>query len=256
MGGFSNRPKTLRGAFVEFGLSLPPAILVFQYNPEQLTRSRGLSFNYPGSEQACPPATGAAAAAGGSAAQGGAQAQQVQTPTVQQDSLRKYHLRTDDLLKIQREQVVTVQEESISFDIKLDASDKLNDGDFLTGQFGISPQLATLELMCYPKSESLLGSLLSLVSSSAFSFTRGDNPPLILFIHGRKRVLPVNINSMNIVETEYLPDLNPIRATVSVGLTVIEGTNLAFGYTKAMKEAMSLLNLANIGDIADVVIPG
>lgn len=253
MGGFRNRPKTLRGAFVEFGLSLPPAILVFQYNPEQLTRSRSLSFNYPGSEQVCPP--GAGAAAGGAAA-GGAQAQAVQTPTAQQDSLRKYHLRTDDLLKIQREQVVTVQEESISFDIKLDASDKLNDGDFLTGQFGISPQLSTLELMCYPKSESLLGSLLSLVSASAFSFTRGDNPPLILFIHGRKRVLPVNINSMNIVETEYLPDLNPIRATVSVSLTVIEGTNLAFGYTKAMKEAMSLLNLANIGDIADVVIPG
>ncbi len=79
---------------------------------------------------------------------------------------------------------------------------------------------------------------------------------MILFIWGRKRVLPVNINSMNITETEFSTDLNPIRATVSVSLTVIEGPNIPYTYSKAMKEAMSVLNLANITDIADVVIPG
>ena len=153
---------------------------------------------------------------------------------------------------------MTVQEEVISFDIRLDATDKLNDGDFITGQFGISPQLSTLELMVHPKGESLLaqalGSLLG--QSNGFSFTRSDKPPLVLFIWGRKKVLPVNINSMNITETEFSTDLNPIRATVAVNLTVIEGKSLPYMYSKAMKEAMSVLNLANITDIANVMIPG
>jgi hypothetical protein len=79
---------------------------------------------------------------------------------------------------------------------------------------------------------------------------------MILFIWGRKRVLPVNIHSMNITETEFSADLNPIRATVSVSLVVIEGPNIPYTYSKAMKEAMSVLNLSNITDITDVVIPG
>ena len=33
MGDFANRPKILRGAFVEFGISIPPLIVVFQFNP-------------------------------------------------------------------------------------------------------------------------------------------------------------------------------------------------------------------------------
>ena len=46
--GFPNKPKILRGAFVEFGLSLPPLFVVFQFNPVQLTRNRGLTFGFPG----------------------------------------------------------------------------------------------------------------------------------------------------------------------------------------------------------------
>ena len=78
----------------------------------------------------------------------------------------------------------------------------------------------------------------------------------MLFIFGRKRVLPVNINSMNITETEFSTDLNPIRATVAVNLTVIEGKSVPYMYSKALKEAMSVLNLANIAEIANVMVPG
>ena len=39
-GGLRNQPKVLRGAFVEYGLSLPPLVVVFQFNPLQLSRSR------------------------------------------------------------------------------------------------------------------------------------------------------------------------------------------------------------------------
>lgn len=230
--GFPNKPKILRGAFVEYGLSLPPLFVVFQFNPIQLTRNRSLSY--------------AAPSGGGTTDR----------------TLRALHQREfedkDDLLAIQELQTVTIQEESIGFEIRLDATDKLNDGDTITEQFGIAPQLSTLELMVHPKGESLIGQALGalLGSPGGFSFTKGANPPLILFIWGRKRVLPVNINSLNITETQYSTDLNPVRATATVGLTVIEGKSTAYMYSKAMKEAMSVLNLANIADIADVVIPG
>ncbi len=250
MSGFSNKPKILRGAFVEYGLSLPPLFVVFQFNPVELTRNRGLTFNPPNDTVPCP-------ARGGTAEdeEGGAGAEPATRPRY--SSLREYHKETelDDIRDGQR---VTVQEETISFDIRLDATDKLDEGDAIAGQFGISPQLSTLELMVHPKEESLLGAAMSalLGSSEGFSFTRPENPPMVLFIWGLKRVMPVNINSLNIKETEFNTMLDPIRAVVSVSLTVVEGKNLVYKYTKAMKEVMSVLNLANITDIADVVVPG
>lgn len=230
MSGFSNKPKILRGAFVEYGLSLPPLFVVFQFNPVQLTRNRSLSYS--------------ANSSGQTAGRGG--------------SLRDFHKQYDSLNKLQEEQVVTVQEEVIGFELRLDATDKLEEGDPITEKHGISPQLSTLELMVHPKDESLYGQALGelLGSPGGFSFTCKPNPPLVLFIWGRKRVLPVNINNMNITEVLYDRDLNPIRATANVSLTVIEGQSIPYMYSKAMKEAMSVLNLANLTDIANVVIPG
>ncbi len=234
--GFPNKPRILRGAFVEFGLSLPPLFVVFQFNPVQLTRNRSLGFSFPG--MPAPPAGGG--------------------PATPQRTLRQFHGDSANLLDLQKEQLVTVQEQTIGFDIRLDATDKLDDGDTITEQFGIAPQISTLELMVQPKEESLLGAAVGalLGKPKGFSFTRSANPPMVLFVFGRKRVLPVNINSMNITETEFSADLNPIRASVAVSLTVIEGKSVPYLYSKAMTETMSVLNLANIGDVANVALPG
>jgi len=249
--GFTNRPKILRGAFVEYGLSLPPLVLPFQFNPEQITRTRTLSFDDPNSGVYAP---GQAETTGEETQTRGSQTRGIERSS---RTLWDYHNEEKDLLAIRDGQVVTIQEESISFEIRLDATDKLNEGDPITEQFGLSPQLSTLELMVHPKSENLLGQLLSAISTEkGFSFTKRVNPPMILFIWGRKRVLPVNIDSMNITETEFSTDLNPVRATVSVTLTVIEGKNIPYMYTRRMKEAMSILNLANLTSITDVIIPG
>src|SRR5215471_10720672 len=121
--GFPNKPKILRGAFVEFGLSLPPLFVVFQFNPLQLSRSRSLSFAVP-----TPPPGSAAPTS--------------QVPT---RTLRQFHGQFSDLLDLQKQQLVTVQEQTINFDIRLDATDKLDDGDAITEQFGIGPRIATLE---------------------------------------------------------------------------------------------------------------
>jgi hypothetical protein len=229
--GFSNKPKILRGAFVEYGLSLPPLAVVFQFNPLQLTRNRNLSFSAPNS--------------GGSGAG--------------RDGLKQLHQKEpedqDSLIDIQGKQIVDIKEETISFEVRLDATDKLNDRDPITEKFGVAPQLATLELMVYPKTESLAGKVLSLLSENAFSFTRGDNPPVILFIWGQ-RVLPVNITSLNITETEFSTTLYPIRATAAVSLTVIEGNSIPYLYSKVLRETLSAVHLASITDVANVIIPG
>lgn len=240
-----NAPKILRGAFVEYGLSLPPLFVVFQFNPLELTRNRTLSFAPPNDAPAC-------------AAEGGAQERSASRAQREPRTLREFHRQQDDLDEIQKRQKVTVEEETLSFDIRLDATDKMEEGDVIAGTFGILPQLSTLELMVHPKEESLLGAALGslLGSPGGFSFTKKENPPLVLFISGIKRVLPVNISSMNIKETEFSTMLDPIRATVSVNLTVIEGKNPFYTFSKIAKEVSSVLNLANIADIANIVIPG
>lgn len=252
-GGFTIKPKILRGAFVEYGLSIPPLVVVFQFNPLQLTRNRSLTYSVPGWRQQIEYTKAAEEARGDPAA-----AQRGETYQAQQITLRKFHQEYDDLPFIRDQQQVAPQEESIGFDIRLDATDKLNEGDAITEKFGILPRLATLELMVHPKDESLIGQALGdlLGPKGGFSFTKSQNPPMILFIWGYTRVLPVNINSMNITETEFNPLLNPIRATVAVNLTVIEGRNPLYAYSKVIKEAMSAVNLVNLTEIADVVIPG
>lgn len=245
-GGFSNQPKILRGAFVEYGLSLPPLFVVFQFNPLQITRTRTAS-------------AGGAAGAGANdpAARCETQRQQMvqNTSLIQQLAANKSKLFTD----FRAGQALNVRQETIGFDIRLDATDKLNRGDAITQQFGIAPQLSTLELMITPKNQSVLGGLATALlggATGSFAFFSEDkNPPIILFIWGRKKVLPVNITNMQIKEEEFSTDLNPTRATITVSLEVIEGPNLPFLYTKTLKEVMSALNLANIADIANTIVP-
>jgi hypothetical protein len=230
--GFSNQAKILRGAFVEFGISLPPLIVVFQFNPLTITRTRTASVN------------------------------QLDTPGKNRASNEDFikQISAKKLIKnLRNGQLLTVGPQTLGFDIRLDATDKLNDGDTITEQFGIAPQLSTLELMMLPKSQSLLGgAVAALLGGSTKSFSFADdskNPPVTLFIWGRKKVMPVNIKNMSIKEEEFSVDLNPIRATVTVSLEVIEGPNAPYLYTKALTEVMSLLNLANIGDIANTIVP-
>lgn len=232
--GFSNQPKILRGAFVEFGISLPPLVVVFQFNPVLITRTRTATVTLPPAKKT-----------------GGLR---------NLDFISQVAKGPSKLLKVRQEGTkVAAAQETLSFDIRLDATDKLNEGDTLTQEFGIAPQLSTLELMMMPKGGSLMGEALSLAIGSdknAFSFINPElNPPVILFTWGRKKVMPVEITSMTIKEEEFSTDLNPTRATVTVQLEVIEGQNAPFLYTKAMKEVMSLLNLANIGDVANTIVP-
>jgi hypothetical protein len=86
--------------------------------------------------------------------------------------------------------------------------------------------------------------------------------PRILFIWGPFRVLPVVIESMSITELHYDFLLNPIQADVSIGLAVNQidpcsddtvGKG-ALEYSQLAKEAQAILNLANtIEQIAELI---
>jgi hypothetical protein len=235
MSGFANQPKILRGAFVEFGISIPPLIVVFQFNPATITRTRTASVRAPATPEASRATQNVNLLA--QLASGGARS----------------------LVTFRNGQTIAVQPERLSFDVRLDATDKLNDGDGLTEQFGITPQLATLEQMMLPKTQSVLGAAASALLGGAPSnfafFDEARDPPVILFVWGRKKILPINITQMQIREDEYSTDLNPTRAVVGVTLEVIEGPNAPYLYSKTLQEAMSLLNLANLGNLANTMVP-
>jgi hypothetical protein len=89
-----------------------------------------------------------------------------------------------------------------------------------------------------------------------------ENYPRILFIWGPFRVLPVVIESMSITEQQYDFLLNPVRAEVSIGLAVNEidvcsddvVAKGALKYSTAAKEAQAILNLANtIEQVVDLI---
>ncbi len=243
MSGFMNRPRILKGAFVEYSKSVPPLIVPFQFNPEQLQRNRSLSFDAP-NKNVFQWDRGEAGA--GSQYRWSEQSQ----------DLREWHQQFDDLDHIREYQIVSVQEETLNFDLRLDATDALDAGKRIAERSGVAPALSTLELMIYPKGESVRLEPLRSPRGDAptYWFAHPDNPPLVLFIWGVQRVLPVNINSLAITETEFDTLLNPVRASVTVNLTVIEGKNSFFKYSKGFKEAMSVLNVVNM--VTDIVIPG
>lgn len=220
MSDFVLRPSVLRGAFVEYGLSLPPLLFAFQFNPETLTRSRTASY------------TPAGADGSGTGCREGNEAQQRACMSQ-----------------------VQVSEESISLTLTLDATDDLNDSRTIAGEFGIGPQLSVLELMIYPKTDQLFGFPIGnlLGGSDQFGAAQAKTIPILLFVWGRKRVMPVVMTSLQITEQEYFPDLNPKRAQVAVQLKVLEGFNPPYLYSHGWRTALAAMNLANIGDFLNVL---
>jgi hypothetical protein len=54
--------------------------------------------------------------------------------------------------------------------------------------------------------------------------------PLVLFIWGTSRVVPVRVTEFSITEEAFDPALNPIRAKVSLGLRVLTTDDLGFDH--------------------------
>ncbi|HMO60024.1 MAG TPA: hypothetical protein PKA05_22525 [Roseiflexaceae bacterium] len=111
--------------------------------------------------------------------------------------------------------------EKIALEIELDATDQLERGEAPTG---VHPQLAALELLIYPSSSLVIANTALLALGTIEIIP--PQAPFTLFIWGPKRVLPVRVSEFSITEEAYDPQLNPIRATVSLGLRVLSYNDL------------------------------
>lgn len=183
--------RTARGALVEYGTSVPPLALVFEFNPQRLSRSRTITVK-----------TGGAPGARG----GYDFLSPSETPRVSQG--------------------VVAQPEAFTLEVLLDATDRMSRGDPVASTLGVQPEVDTLCAMAEPRSQGPGGlqALASLGFGEERAFRRSESAPVLLFVWGR-RVLPVFLTAVQIDEQAHLPSLLPYRATASLTLQVIEGRN-------------------------------
>jgi hypothetical protein len=118
--------------------------------------------------------------------------------------------------------------ETFKLEADIDATDQLEfpDKNPNAGRFGIAPQLATLESLVQPTAAQLAA-----VDREASSGTLEIAPmlaPLVLFVWGKNRIVPVKVTDFSITEEAFDPSLNPIRAKVSLGLRVMSTDDLGF----------------------------
>lgn len=117
--------------------------------------------------------------------------------------------------------------ESWKFTAELDATDRFE----TPRPAGIHPELAALEMLINPPGAELRAS-----STLAAAGTLEISPvemPLTLWVWGSRRVLPVRLTELSVTEDAFDPELNPIRATVSVGLRVLTVSDLPAGHRGA-----------------------
>lgn len=219
MTGFSGSPKLTKGALIGLDPLKPLAsVVVFQYNPEKVTRSLR------------PKSSGG---------EGGAEG----------EALR----------------ISGPPEETFDLDIEIDATDQLAVGDAVAGQFGIAPQLASLEMMFYPASALVIAN--EALALAGLVEVVPPEAPLAVLVWGPTRILPVRVTSIRVAEEAYDPNLNPIQAKVTLGVRVLTYDDLGllsvggglFMVHQVAKEvmanigsALSFSAIANVGAGASV----
>lgn len=118
--------------------------------------------------------------------------------------------------------------ETIKLEAEIDATDQMELNDTTVAQLGIYPQLAALEVMVYPTSAQLRDN--NSQSNSGVLEIAPMEAPLSLFVWSQVRVLPVRLTEFNITEEAFDPNLNPIRAKISLGMRVLTVNDLGFAH--------------------------
>lgn len=118
--------------------------------------------------------------------------------------------------------------ETIKLEAELDATDQLEfpRDNPLTVQFGLHPQLAQLEMLVNPTVETLLADD-NMANNGTLEIIPLEQP-LTLFVWSKTRVVPVRLTDFSVTEEAFDPNLNPIRAKVSLGMRVLNIDDLGF----------------------------
>lgn len=240
--GYSRSPKLLKGALIEFSerfIGPIPNVIVFQYNPESMTRTLTVWSQNGGGESEASNETSHTA-------------QPFDPP------------------------------ETFTLALELDAADALEKPDSHPVAFisGVADRIAAMEMLLYPQGDSLLGGLLGgLLGSISGSLSVGGGGiggalggasggvqpvprgtvPVVMFVWGPGRIVPVRLTSFSVEEQAYSPLLYPIRAKVNIGLKILTPKDFpscnrklseelavtAFNFTRKQKEVLAAANMAN-----------
>jgi hypothetical protein len=149
-------------------------------------------------------------------------------------------------------------QESIRFDVEIDAADQLERALPPGTTMGLSPALSALEMLLYPSSERMIANevLLNLGIIEVIQ----PEAPLTVLAWGRNRVLPVRLTQFTITEEAFDPQLNPIRAKVSLDFRVLSYHDLGLasrGGSLHMVHHVAKEVLAKIGQARNLgALPG
>ncbi len=201
----------VRGFLIEYGISLPPLVFQFQFNPSTIARTRTMELS-----QGSAPGTN----------RGYDFTSPAETPRVAQGA--------------------QLQSETFVLGLLLDAFDKAAEGNPIAATFGIEPQLDTLRSMVEPKVQGPggLNTLAALGFGGERAFQRNETASVLLLVWGT-HVLPVFLTSVQVEETAHLPTLIPYRANVQLSFTVIEGNNPFYTVEKVRQSIGAGLNAAD-----------
>ena len=201
----------MKGVLFEYGFSVPPLALVFDFNPQAISRSRTVTIKMgeaPGN--------------------------------------RTGYDFTSPLETSRVAQGVEMAAESFSIDILLDATDQMAKGDAVARRFGVQPQIDTLRSMVEPKAQGPAGlqTLAALGGGGARAFERQETASVLIFAWGLQ-LMPVFLTGVTQKEALHLPNLMPYRAEMGLTMQVIESNNPFTIAEKVRQTAMTALNAAS-----------
>jgi len=93
---------------------------------------------------------------------------------------------------------------------------------------GIHPQLAALETLAHPAAATLLEN--DRMASAGMLTVLPLEEPLLVFVWGKDRVLPVQLTELAVTEEAFDTRLNPIRAKVTLAMRVLSVDDLGFSH--------------------------
>ncbi|MEJ7603336.1 MAG: hypothetical protein WKG01_35945 [Kofleriaceae bacterium] len=217
----------LKGALVEYGIGLGsylPNVVMFQFNPEEITRT----YEVP------PRPSGASLR----------EVNQAGEVPVEKISLNAHFSAQED---VARKNPMT---RVAGIGPQLAALDKL-----------VRPTGPISGLL--NKAVDKIGSMISSSNNSdpAQQIPR-ESYPRVLFVWGATRVLPVTIDALTIVEKQYDNFLNPTLAEVSIAMTAIQPDPCSddpiakglYAVSQYVRDALALSNVVSTGFQVDDII--
>jgi hypothetical protein len=212
---FPGSPRLLKGGLVAYRLpDTSPNVIVFQYNPDEMSRSL--------QTQSAPTGTGRG------------EANRVNGPP----------------------------QETLTLSVEIDAADQLekpNDNASVV-ENGLHPVIAAIERLVYPSYPLVVANEALALAGSAFILS--ETAPLTLLVWGRRRVLPVRVQSLAFKEEAFDQQLNPIRAKADLSLQVLtyrdlDVTNPGYWvYLAAFTQKEGLSTLNKYIDATEIAILG